>query len=86
MFIVTQKVKNDHMILAMAISDATDKMLNNYIIEFIPILLNMENQELRTMKLCPKPLRSNPFTTYRDPKTGRWLVVKPTDSTKIDQV
>lgn len=38
------------------------------------------------MKIPPKPLRSNPFTTYRDPKTGRWLVVKPTDSTKMDQV
>jgi hypothetical protein len=22
-------------------------------------------------------LRQNPFTTYRDPKTGRWVVVTP---------
>ncbi|HEY9623345.1 MAG TPA: hypothetical protein V6C78_23515 [Crinalium sp.] len=24
-----------------------------------------------------KYLRPNPFTTYRDPQTGRWVVVKP---------
>ncbi|WP_199314153.1 hypothetical protein [Leptolyngbya sp. FACHB-671] len=24
-----------------------------------------------------KSLQQNPFLTYRDPKTGRWLVVKP---------
>jgi hypothetical protein len=24
-----------------------------------------------------KPLRQNPFTTYRDPVTGQWVVVKP---------
>jgi hypothetical protein len=24
-----------------------------------------------------KPLRPNPFTTYRDPQTGQWIVVKP---------
>jgi hypothetical protein len=23
-------------------------------------------------------LRTNPFTTYRDPKTGRWIVIKST--------
>jgi len=26
--------------------------------------------------LSPKTLRTNPFTTYRDPETGRWVVVK----------
>jgi hypothetical protein len=26
---------------------------------------------------CNKPLKSNPFTTYRDPQTGKWTVVKP---------
>ena len=26
---------------------------------------------------CNKPLRANPFTTQRDPKTGRWQVIKP---------
>ncbi|MBF2085346.1 hypothetical protein [Thermoleptolyngbya sp. C42_A2020_037] len=26
----------------------------------------------------PKSLKTNPFTTYRDPQTGRWIVVKPT--------
>ncbi|MEB3278789.1 MAG: AraC family transcriptional regulator [Lyngbya sp.] len=32
----------------------------------------------RQQQDCPeKPLKTNPFTTYRDPKTGRWLVVKP---------
>jgi hypothetical protein len=24
-----------------------------------------------------KPLRTNPYMTYRDPSTGRWVVVKP---------
>ncbi|MEB3282058.1 MAG: hypothetical protein VKK42_24375 [Lyngbya sp.] len=28
------------------------------------------------MKNSEKPLKSNPFTTYRDPETGRWVVVK----------
>lgn len=28
------------------------------------------------VKTKPQKLRSNPFTTYRDPKTGRWVVVK----------
>ena len=23
-----------------------------------------------------KNLKNNPFTTYRDPKTGKWVVVK----------
>lgn len=24
---------------------------------------------------CDRPLKSNPFTTYRDPITGKWIVV-----------
>lgn len=24
-----------------------------------------------------KQLRHNPYTTYRDPMTGRWIVIKP---------
>ncbi len=24
-----------------------------------------------------KPLKPNPFITYRDSKTGKWVVVKP---------
>jgi hypothetical protein len=27
---------------------------------------------------CNKPLKNNPFTTYRDPVTGRWNVVVET--------
>ena len=27
-------------------------------------------------KNCQKPLKSNPFQVYRDPKTGKWLVIK----------
>lgn len=27
-------------------------------------------------KICNKPLRQNPFTAYRDPETGRWVIVK----------
>jgi hypothetical protein len=37
------------------------------------------------MKVYPKPFRSNPYNSYRDPKTGRWLVVKPLEnSAKMD--
>jgi len=28
------------------------------------------------VKTTKNNLRSNPFITYRDPKTGRWVVVK----------
>jgi hypothetical protein len=28
------------------------------------------------MKGYKKQLKVNPFTTYRDPQTGRWVVVK----------
>jgi hypothetical protein len=24
-----------------------------------------------------RQLKPNPFTTYRDPETGKWLVIKP---------
>ncbi len=27
---------------------------------------------------CNRPLKNNPFTTYRDPVTGRWTVVVET--------
>jgi hypothetical protein len=27
------------------------------------------------VKPCSKPLKSNPFVTYRDPLTGKWIVV-----------
>lgn len=27
---------------------------------------------------CNKPLKKNPFTTYRDPVTGRWTVITET--------
>lgn len=30
-------------------------------------------------KACNKPVRENPFTVYRDPKTGKWMVLKPTE-------
>jgi hypothetical protein len=28
------------------------------------------------VKVSNQPLQPNPFTTYRDPKTGQWIVVK----------
>ncbi|MDJ0553633.1 MAG: hypothetical protein QNJ68_04165 [Microcoleaceae cyanobacterium MO_207.B10] len=28
-------------------------------------------------KNCEKPLKSNPFQVYRDPNTGKWVVIKP---------
>ena len=27
-------------------------------------------------KVCKKPLKNNPFSTYRDPVTGKWVVIK----------
>jgi len=30
------------------------------------------------VKVSNEPLQPNPFTTYRDPKTGLWVVVKKT--------
>ena len=27
------------------------------------------------VKSCDRPLKSNPFITYRDPITGKWMVV-----------
>ncbi|MEA5462619.1 hypothetical protein [Leptothoe sp. PORK10 BA2] len=27
-------------------------------------------------KACTKPLKQQPFQTYRDPETGRWYVVR----------
>ncbi|WP_017660368.1 hypothetical protein [Baaleninema simplex] len=33
--------------------------------------------QVTTPKKTESVLRQNPFTTYRDPKTGRWIVVKP---------
>ncbi|WP_413165442.1 hypothetical protein ACL6C3_03660 [Capilliphycus salinus ALCB114379] len=39
------------------------------------------SQHSKTMKNSEKPLKSNPFTTYRDPETGRWVVVKDQQTT-----
>ena len=41
------------------------------------------------MQACNKPLKTNPFTAYRDPETGKWTVVKPeqnkiTDAGKLN--
>ena len=35
-----------------------------------------------------KKLRQNPYTTYRDPQTGLWIVVKPDEGAerKVAQV
>lgn len=32
-----------------------------------------------------KDLRQNPFTAYRDPKTGQWLIVYNSQSTTVGQ-
>lgn len=31
-------------------------------------------------KISRKPLKQNPFTSYRDPVTGRWVVVHQTEA------
>jgi hypothetical protein len=31
---------------------------------------------------CKKPLKSNPFTARRNPKTGRWEIIKPNSGQK----
>ncbi|HEY9763121.1 MAG TPA: hypothetical protein V6D07_11395 [Trichocoleus sp.] len=39
--------------------------------------------ELTPMKAkSPKPLRTNPFLTYRDPETGHWVTVVPSSEQK----
>lgn len=40
----------------------------------------MKEKDNEMGKTCSSPLKANPFTTYRDPKTGRWVVV--TNDTK----
>jgi hypothetical protein len=37
------------------------------------------------MQLCQKPLKQNPFFTYRDPITGRWLVIYPDEIQEVPQ-
>ncbi|MDX2213281.1 MAG: hypothetical protein SFY66_08335 [Oculatellaceae cyanobacterium bins.114] len=32
---------------------------------------------LNPNKSMKRQLKTNPFTTYRDPKTGQWFVIKP---------
>ncbi len=34
-------------------------------------------EKIKMPKLCERPLQQNPFTTHRDPKTGKWVVIKP---------
>lgn len=36
------------------------------------------------MQKCEKPLKTNPFTTYRDPETGRWITLKNHSSTPVE--
>ena len=35
-------------------------------------------------KLSSRPLRANPFHAYRDPETGKWMVVESTSSETDD--
>ena len=32
------------------------------------------------IKPCSQPLKTNPFTTYRDPVTGKWTVVNTVEN------
>ncbi len=41
---------------------------------------NMETNQVAAKPVL-KPLKQNPFVTYRDPVTGRWLVVKNSNNT-----
>ncbi|GET40179.1 hypothetical protein [Microseira wollei] len=36
-----------------------------------------QREKLFMDQVSQKPLKPNPFTTYRDAKTGRWIVVLP---------
>ncbi|MDY6802696.1 MAG: hypothetical protein SXA11_02670 [Cyanobacteriota bacterium] len=35
-----------------------------------------------SVKICEKPVQTNPFLSYRDPKTGRWVTVKQSSQPK----
>ena len=38
------------------------------------------------VKACSEPLKSNPFITYRDPITGKWMVVSQNLPTAVEFV
>ena len=38
------------------------------------------SQTIKQPPIQEKPLRQNPFTAYRDPQTGRWMVIKSSSS------
>ncbi|MEL7036960.1 MAG: hypothetical protein AAFO04_15250 [Cyanobacteria bacterium J06592_8] len=40
-------------------------------------------QQNKTQETCKKPLKTNPFTTYRDPKTGKWLVIREQNPSQL---
>ncbi|PSB53311.1 hypothetical protein C7B67_03630 [filamentous cyanobacterium Phorm 6] len=37
------------------------------------------------VKACSEPLKSNPFITYRDPITGKWMVASQNLPTAAEQ-
>jgi hypothetical protein len=38
---------------------------------------NKSNRNAEMVRTTNRELQTNPFTTYRDPKTGHWIVIKP---------
>ena len=39
-----------------------------------PLSSEALKRDKATVQRCHKPLQKNPFTTYRDPVTGQWMV------------
>ncbi|MBD2464409.1 hypothetical protein H6G89_25720 [Oscillatoria sp. FACHB-1407] len=39
-------------------------------------MIHTANSEVEAKQAKTRQLRQNPFTTYRDPETGRWMVIK----------
>ncbi len=46
----------------------------------LELYLSTKYGVLSVTRPCSKPLKTNPFTAYRDPATGRWITVQPESS------
>ncbi|NJN88540.1 MAG: hypothetical protein HC881_22475 [Leptolyngbyaceae cyanobacterium SL_7_1] len=49
--------------------------LDTALTELLPLTAQ---QSIDSSPISKKPLKPNPFVTYRDPKSGHWVVVKTT--------
>lgn len=48
--------------------------------------LKVQKELTAMQKQCDKPLKANPFTTYRDPATGKWIVIVQSSAQNSENV